>query len=83
MASLFDDLSFPPSTGVDDAGVPVWARQERGQAPPFVEGIAQQRPQRATGPGGRDLLAGLNPPQREAVVHEGSPLLIVAGAGAG
>ncbi|MGL5859247.1 MAG: DNA helicase PcrA [Angustibacter sp.] len=29
------------------------------------------------------LLAGLNPPQREAVVHEGSPLLIVAGAGSG
>jgi DNA helicase-2/ATP-dependent DNA helicase PcrA len=83
MASLFDDLSFPPSTGVDDAGVPVWARQEHGQAPPFVEGIAQQRPQRATGPGGGDLLAGLNPPQREAVVHEGSPLLIVAGAGSG
>lgn len=31
----------------------------------------------------RDLLAGLNPPQREAVLHEGSPLLIVAGAGSG
>ncbi len=29
------------------------------------------------------LLAGLNPPQREAVVHAGSPLLIVAGAGSG
>ncbi|WP_426562852.1 DNA helicase PcrA [Angustibacter sp. McL0619] len=29
------------------------------------------------------LLDGLNPPQREAVLHEGSPLLIVAGAGSG
>ncbi|MGH8776813.1 MAG: DNA helicase PcrA [Jiangellaceae bacterium] len=40
------------------------------------------------GGGGRradpeSVLEGLNPPQRDAVIHEGPPLLIVAGAGSG
>src|SRR5918912_4004114 len=31
----------------------------------------------------RDMLASLNPVQREAVTHPGGPLLVVAGAGSG
>src|SRR5690348_6338786 len=40
-------------------------------------------PNPAASPEVRQLLEGLNPQQRQAVLHEGSPLLIVAGAGSG
>ena len=43
-----------------------------------------ERPRRSEGSARRaspeELLEGLNPPQREAVLHAGSPVLVVAGA---
>ncbi|MDI5939686.1 UvrD-helicase domain-containing protein, partial [Micromonospora sp. DH15] len=49
---------------------------EPAQAPPRRSGPAVRLDPQA-------LVEGLNGPQRDAVVHAGSPLLIVAGAGSG
>ncbi|WP_295643618.1 UvrD-helicase domain-containing protein [uncultured Corynebacterium sp.] len=47
---------------------------------PFVP---QQAPPQPVSGASNNLLEGLNPQQEEAVLHRGSPLLIVAGAGSG
>jgi len=64
------------ATEVDESGVPTWAaRGEEGPARRSTRGSHELDVDA--------LLEGLNPQQREAVVHEGTPLLIVAGAGSG
>lgn len=79
-ASGHVDEAAADGHAVDDRGVPAWALGE-GEAPgPSMRRAGGQGPH---GPTVEELLAGLNEPQREAVTHHGSPLLIVAGAGSG
>jgi DNA helicase-2/ATP-dependent DNA helicase PcrA len=83
MSTLFDDL---PLTGL---GTPAGRAPRPAPAPDapvavHADGEALGRTSAPRRPvDAESLLEGLNPHQRAAVLHEGSSLLIVAGAGSG
>jgi DNA helicase-2/ATP-dependent DNA helicase PcrA len=70
MSTLFDDFPLPGPDFLSPDEI-----RAAAESPPEHEPETQHDT--------ASLLKGLNPQQREAVVHEGSPLLIIAGAGSG
>ena len=71
--TLFPDLfnfSSEPAAPAQSGATP--ASESAGERQPRRHRVTED-----------ELLADLNPPQREAVLHAGSPVLVVAGAGSG
>ncbi|MFC5906926.1 DNA helicase PcrA [Streptacidiphilus monticola] len=91
MSSLFDDIPLPGLDAPEEGSAPPpvedeFPYEEELPADLFGESFQQQyygngSPRPVADP--ETLLDGMNPQQREAVMHSGSPLLIVAGAGSG
>ena len=78
-----DDVPPPPEEDLPPEGYDQLFDGTRDSAAIVPSGRREKREQVPPKKADTDLLTGLNPQQKEAVEHRGSPLLIVAGAGSG
>ena len=76
-----DDVPPPPEEDLPPEGYDQLFDSTRDSVAIVPSGRREKRAQVPPKKADTDLLTGLNPQQKEAVEHRGSPLLIVAGAG--